>query len=406
VRHVDSINKIKKTPFETGVTSGAIKILRDEITAAYLSSLEGVAFRPRKTSGIKIAYTPLHGTGYKIIPRILNHFGFTQVITQNEQSIPDPGFSTVKYPNPEEKETMKMVVELARRENADIIMATDPDADRMGIGFKGAGGDYILINGNQIGTMLAYYLLSRYREAGSLPKNAAIIKTIVTTELQREIAAGFGCHIYDVLTGFKWIAAKMKEFDETGSATFIFGGEESYGYLPVPFVRDKDAVSSCYFFAEMADWLKSKNMTLSEFLDEIYASYGLFTEDLHSLTLKGMEGVEKIKSIMDRFRKTPPTEFSSIPVERIADMGSLVMKNIKTGGEIKISGIPASNVLKFFLADGSIITMRPSGTEPKIKFYFSVRESATRETLSSAKSRISGKIEGLKNDLLKRIDAV
>ena len=406
VRKIDSINKIKKVPFEQGVSSGTVTILRDEITAAYIKSLEGIALRPIRPSDIKIAYTPLHGTGYKIVPRILNHFGFKQVKLQKEQSIPDAKFSTVKYPNPEEKETMKMVVDLARREDADIIMATDPDADRMGVGFKGADGVYLLINGNQIGTMLAYYLLSRYRELGSLPKNAAIIKTIVTTELQKEIAEGFGCKIYDVLTGFKWIAAKMKEFDDTGKSTFIFGGEESYGYLPVPFVRDKDAVSSCYFFAEMADWLKSKNMTLSGFLDEIYTSYGLFLEDLYSLTLKGLEGTEKIRLIMDRFRKTPPAEFSSIPVDRLADIENLVMKNLKTGAEEKIADIPSSNVLQFFLSDGSKITMRPSGTEPKIKFYFSVRESATPETLSSAKSRISGKLEGLKRDLLKKIDSV
>ena len=406
VQNVDSIKKIKKIPFEEGVSSGIITILRDEITAAYINDLEGVALRPKKTSAIKIAYTPLHGTGYKIVPRVLDHFGFKEVITQKEQSIPDANFSTVKYPNPEEKETMKMVVDLAQRENADIIMATDPDADRMGIGFRGAAGEYILINGNQIGTMLAYYLLSRYRDHGSLPKNAAIIKTIVTTELQREIAEGFGCKIYDVLTGFKWIAAKMKEFDESGKASFIFGGEESYGYLPVPFVRDKDAVSSCYFFAEMADWLKNKNMTLSEFLDEIYASYGLFLEDLYSLTLKGIEGTEKIRLIMDRFRETPPAEFSSIRVDRLADIGNLVIKNLSSGKEEKIEGIPASNVLQFFLADGSKITMRPSGTEPKIKFYFSVRESVSRETLSSAKSAISIKLEALKQDLLKKINAV
>jgi phosphoglucomutase len=405
VEKVDSINKINKISFAEGVSSGNIKILGDEITVAYIKDLEKVTFRPKKASAVKIAYTPLHGTGYKIIPRTLKEFGFTDVIIQKEQSIPDPDFSTVKSPNPEEKETMKMVIDLARAENADIIMATDPDADRMGIGFREPDGEYVLINGNQIGTMLEYYLLSRSRERGTLPKNAAIIKTIVTTELQREIAVGFGCKIYDVLTGFKWIASKMKEFDDTGSATFIFGGEESYGYLPVPFVRDKDAVSSCYFFAEMADWLKSKNMTLSGFLDEIYVSYGLFLEDLYSLTLKGIEGTGKIKIIMERLRKTPPVEFSSIPVERVADMGSLVMKNLKTGIDEKITGIPGSNVLQFFLADGSKITIRPSGTEPKIKFYFSMRETVSRDTIPAAKSQIKTRLEALKDDLLKKISA-
>ncbi len=403
VNLVDSISKIKKIPFQDGVSKGLIKIIADEINIAYIAELEKAALRPRGKSSVKIAYTPIHGTGYRIIPRILNHFGFSEVMVQKDQARPDGNFPTVTYPNPEEKEAMELVTDLARSTGADIILATDPDADRMGVGFKEDDGKYVLINGNQIGTMLEYYILSRSRENKTLPANAAVIKTIVTTELQRKIAEGFNCAIIDVLTGFKWIAAKMKEFDDDGTSTFIFGGEESYGYLPVPFVRDKDAVSSCYFFAEMTDWLKGRNMTLSGFLDEIYSSYGLYLEDLASLTLKGKEGTEKIKGLMENFRKTPPPAFSSIPVESVADIKNLVMKNMKNGSVQPIRGLPGSDVLQFYLADGSKITMRPSGTEPKIKFYFSVRGDTDRQTLADGKKKVREKLEVLKKDLMKMI---
>jgi phosphoglucomutase len=406
VNKVDSVEKIRKISFDEGVSSGIIRLLGDEVTGAYIRDLEQAVLRPAGNSKVTIAYTPLHGTGYKIIPRVLRHFGFTNIVIEEEQSKPDGNFPTVASPNPEEKDALKRVTELARVENADIIMATDPDADRMGIGFKDRNGGYLLINGNQIGTMLEYYILSRSREAGTLPANAAVVKTIVTTELQRKIAEDFKCRIHDVLTGFKWIAAKMKEFEDTGSATFMFGGEESYGYLPIPFVRDKDAISSCYFFAEMTDWLKSKNMTLVDFLDEIYLSYGIYLEDLHSLTLKGMDGTEKIRMMMERFRKEPPVEFCGIPVDVVADIKNLVRKNIRTNTEEKIREIPGSNVLQFILSDGSKITMRPSGTEPKIKFYFSVRQSVEGKDLAGGMGLAREKLGGLKASLLKKVDAV
>jgi phosphoglucomutase len=406
VNNIDAIGKIKRISFDEGVSSGRIRVLGDEVSEAYIRDLEHAALRPKGDSQVKIAYTPLHGTGYRIIPRVLENFGFKNIVIQKEQARPDGNFPTVASPNPEEKDALKLVTELARSGDADIIMATDPDADRMGIGFKDRSGGYLLINGNQIGTMLEYYILSRSRENGTLPGNASVVKTIVTTELQRKIAEDFKCTIHDVLTGFKWIAAKMKEFDDTGNSTFMFGGEESYGYLPVPFVRDKDAISSCYFFAEMTDWLKSKNMTLSDFLDEIYITYGLYLEDLHSLTLKGMDGTEKIKLMMDRFRKEPPADFCGIGVETIADIKNLVRKNIRKGTEEKITEIPASNVLQFFLSDGSKITMRPSGTEPKIKFYFSVCEPVDGKNLSAGMIEVRKKLDALKADLLKKVDAV
>ncbi len=406
VNRIDSIDKIRKLDFEEGRTSGLIKILGDEIVEAYIGELEGKALRPIGPSEITIAYTPLHGTGYKIIPRVLKHFGFTKVIPQEEQSKPDGRFPTVKYPNPEYRETMKLVTELARAHNADIIMASDPDADRMGIGFKASDGGYVLINGNQIGSMLEYYLLSRSRENGTLKDNAAVVKSIVTTDLQREIADDFHCKMYNVLTGFKWIASKMKEFEERKDATFMFGGEESYGYLPVDFVRDKDSVSSCYFFAEMADWLNGKGMGLRDFLDEIYLRYGLYQEDLHSLTLTGAEGSKKIDEIMDRFRNSPPREFRGIKVVGILDIENLLTKNLVAGTEEKITYLPSSNVLQFILSDGSKITMRPSGTEPKIKFYFSVKEKVEGNTLPDRKASIRKKLDSLKKDFLEKVQAV
>jgi phosphoglucomutase len=406
VTRIDSIDKIRKLDFDEGRKSGLIKILGDEIVEAYIGELEGKALRPIGPSGITIAYTPLHGTGYKIIPRVLKHFGFTKVIPQEEQSKPDGRFPTVKYPNPEYKETMKLVTELARAHNADIIMASDPDADRMGIGFKASDGGYVLINGNQIGSMLEYYLLSRSRENGTLKDNAAVVKSIVTTDLQREIADDFHCKMYNVLTGFKWIASKMKEFEERKDATFMFGGEESYGYLPVDFVRDKDSVSSCYFFAEMADWLKGKGMGLRDFLDEIYLRYGLYQEDLHSLTLTGAEGSKKIDEIMDRFRNSPPLEFRGIKVVGILDIENLLTKNLVAGTEEKITYLPSSNVLQFILSDGSKITMRPSGTEPKIKFYFSVKEKVEGNALPDRKASIRKKLDSLRKDFLEKVQAV
>jgi len=406
VSKIDSMDKIKRADFDEGRNSGLIKIVGDEITAAYIKELELKALRPIGASNIKIAYTPLHGTGYKIIPRVLKHFGFTNLFLQEEQSKPDGGFPTVKYPNPEVEETMKLVTDLARERDADIIMASDPDADRMGIGFKGSDGRYRLINGNQIGSMLEYYLLARSRENGTLKKNAAVIKSIVTTDLQREIAEDFDCKTYNVLTGFKWIASKMREFDETGDASFLFGGEESYGYLPVDFVRDKDAVSSCYFFAEMTDWLSGRGMSLQDFLDEIYIKYGLYLEGLHSLTLTGVEGSRRIGAIMESFRKAPPRQFCGIKVAGVLDIENLVGKNLLAGTEEKITSLPSSNVLQFILSDGSKITIRPSGTEPKIKFYFSVREEADADTLDEGKASITKKLESLKQDFMEKVSAV
>ncbi len=406
VKEIDTINRIKKIDFNDGIKDEIITVIGDEIRNAYIQRLEEKALRKKKESDLRIVYTPLHGTGYRIIPMVLRHFGFNNISPVKEQSEPDGNFPTVKYPNPEERDAMHLALELAKECDADLIMATDPDADRMGIGFKDDKGTYQLINGNQIGTMLEYYLLKRLSSERRLPANSSIIKTIVTTDLQEEIALRYNCSVENVLTGFKWIARRMRDYDNTGERTFIFGGEESYGYLPVDFVRDKDAVSSCYFFAEMADWLTDNGSTLNEFLKEIYLEFGFYLEDLHSLTLKGKEGMENIKKIMEEFRSNPPGSFADKEVVRIDDIKSLKTIDRKTGKEKTIETLPPSNVLQFFLGDRTKITMRPSGTEPKIKFYFSVNEKANKNNIEQVRSRLKSKIDSLKSDLLASVNKV
>lgn len=405
VKEIDSIGRIKKIDFDAGVKNGMITVIGDAIRNAYMERLEERALRRKNESRLRIVYTPLHGTGYRLIPMVLSHFGFNNISPVTEQSVPDGSFPTVKYPNPEEREALYLALELAEKCDADLIMATDPDADRMGIGFKGDDG-YRLINGNQIGTMLEYYLLKRLSSEQKLPAKGSIIKTIVTTDLQEEIAKRYNCRVENVLTGFKWIASRMRDYDSTGESTFVFGGEESYGYLPVDFVRDKDAISSCYFFAEMADWLMENGRTLNEFLNEIYLEFGLYLEDLHSLTLKGKEGMEKIGRIMEAFRNNPPGGFAGIEVIRIDDIQSLKRIDPQRGEDEAIDRLPRSNVLQFFLGDSTKITMRPSGTEPKIKFYFSVNEKTDKENLADVRRELENKIDALKRDLLEKVNSI
>ncbi|PKL35064.1 MAG: phosphoglucomutase [Spirochaetae bacterium HGW-Spirochaetae-1] len=406
VKKIHSISEIRRMDFDTGAAGGVITVINNEITESYIRQLEKYTHRTSTSSDISIVYSPLHGSGYSVIPEVLRHFGFNNIHLEEKQSIPDADFSTVKSPNPEEKETMSLAIEMAEKIGADIVLATDPDADRMGVAFKDSSGNYTLINGNQIGTMLEYYILARCREDSTLPAGATVIKTIVTTELQREVASSFQCGIIDVLTGFKWIAARMKDFDADNSRTFLFGGEESYGYLPVPFVRDKDAVSSCYFFAEMTDWLKRQGKTLHNLLDEIYLKYGLYLEDLHSLTLKGKDGLERIRDIMKSFRQAPPKDFGGRAVKEFRDIKSGTVTNLITGDETILTDLPSSDVLQFLFVDGTVITMRPSGTEPKIKFYFSVKKKTSRGMLKEDKADLYTQIDMLKKELLAKVESM
>ncbi len=403
VNKIQSILDITKKEYDDAVSEGLIISIGDDIIKSYIQNLEKFALRDKKQSDVMIAYTPLHGTGYRLVPEVLGHFGFTNCHVVDAQAKPDGNFPTVKSPNPEERPTMEMVLDLGRQKNADIILATDPDADRMGVAFRDNEGEYILINGNQIGTMLEYYILSRLKESGDLPGNGVIVKTIVTTDLQEKIASDFNLTTENVLTGFKWIARKMYEYDKTGSHRFIFGGEESYGYLPVTFVRDKDAISSCYFFAEMTDWLREQGRSLNDFLEEIYSKYGYYLEGLKSITLKGMEGMEKIQSIMKSFRSNPPHELHGVPVVSISDFDAGINTEVSTGTTIQLEGLPKSNVLQYFLEDGSKVTMRPSGTEPKIKFYFSVNREGEGNNMREMQNILEKKIDNLQSSLMEKV---
>ena len=367
VQKINAITQIKKIDFHQAAGNKLIQLVGNEIINSYADKLSKVIFKSQELSPINIVFTPLHGTGYKIVPMILQKFGFTNVHVVEKQANPDGNFPTVASPNPEEPEALTMAIALAKTINADIVLATDPDADRMGVAFKDTNGEYTLINGNQIGSMLLYYILLQRQHHNRLPRNSFVVKTIVTTELQQAIADQFNVSMENVLTGFKWIAKKIREYEHTH--TFIFGGEESYGYLPLDFVRDKDAVSSCYFFAEMTHWLHKQNKTLNDFLDEIYTTFGYYNEKLVSLTLKGVEGIEKIKIIMKHFRSNPPQQFAGIKVVSILD-GKAGIVDIARGATKK-TNLPPSDVLQYSLENGSKVTMRPSGTEPKIKFYFS-----------------------------------
>jgi phosphoglucomutase len=409
---IDEVNKIKsphqilKEDFAKGLKKNLILIVEDKILELYLKKLDKMATKSKFNSEVKIVYSPLHGTGYKIIPQVLSHFKFNNLFIQSDQAKPDGNFPTVKSPNPEEKEAFKLSLELATKVEADLVVATDPDADRMGVAFEDHQGGYLLINGNQIGSLLLYYLLLKNQKQFQGQGKGLIIKTIVTTDLQKKIAEDFGLELKEVLTGFKWIAAMMDVYEAKKGYHFIFAGEESYGYLPVDFVRDKDAVSSVYFMAEMTSWLKEQGLKLIDFLDQIYLKYGLYLEDLHSLTLKGFEGQETIKKIMKNFRSDPPQKIGDKKIDKIFDYKSLIIKNFlaTTKREEPLKDIPASNVLQFFLEDGSKITMRPSGTEPKVKFYFSVNQSTSPESIERDKKDLEKYLQDLKESFLEEIN--
>ena len=358
------INEVQKitSPAMVKFTGGEenIQIVGDEVDAAYLKDLSTLHLSPesvKKNADIKIVYTPLHGTGVKLVPRALKEMGFTNIFNIPEQDVNDGNFPTVKSPNPEEKSALAMAVAKAEEVGADLVMATDPDADRVGLAVRDDKGEIILLNGNQTAAILSYYLLKRWSDLGKLNENTYMVKTIVTTELLAAMAKSFNVKIYNVLTGFKFISAIVRENE--GKATFIGGGEESYGFNVGEFVRDKDAVIACSLAAECAAWCAEQGKTLYALLMDIYAEFGLYKEDLLSLTKKGKAGVEEIQEMMKNFRATPPAELGGSKVVKVIDY------NLP-----EQTGLPKSNVLQFYTEDGSVVSIRPSGTEPKIKFYF------------------------------------
>ncbi|MBN1198715.1 MAG: phospho-sugar mutase [Bacteroidales bacterium] len=367
-----------------------------EIDEAYMAQILTLQLSPDSVSRekeLKIVYTPLHGTGLTIIPDVLRRFGFTNIMVVEEQATADGNFPTVHSPNPEEHDALSMAIQLAETENADLVMATDPDADRVGIAVKGPAGNFILLNGNQTAALLFYYVLNRWKELGKFTGNEFIVKTIVTSEILRDISQSFKLQYFDVLTGFKFIADVIRQHE--GRKTFIIGGEESYGYLIGDFVRDKDAVSACAMIAETAAWVADQGKTLFDLLLDIYITYSFYKERLLSLTKKGKTGADEIQQMMVNYRTNPMKYINGIRVVSIKDYLSLEEKNLETGRITPIH-LPSSNVLQFILEDGSVISVRPSGTEPKIKYYFGVRAPLKqRSDYDKTNSFLDDKIEGI-----------
>jgi len=323
----------------------------------------------KKFNNIPIVYTPIHGTGKILVPPTLKMFGFTNIISVPEQDMPDGNFPTVKSPNPEEPDALKLALKKAVESNAELVMATDPDADRLGVAVKNKKGDFILLNGNQTCAILIWYILSQYKERNKYKGNEYIIKTIVTTDLIERISEAFNLEYFNVLTGFKFFADLIR--NNEGTKKYIGGGEESYGFLPGDYVRDKDAVASCALTAEATAWAKSRGMSLFELLLDIYIKYGFFKEKLFNIVRKGKEGAGEIKVMMTGYRNNPPEKINNSKVVMVNDYETQISHDILKGTKTKLN-LVKSDVLQFYLADGSKISVRPSGTEPKIKFYFSV----------------------------------
>ena len=368
VNAVTSVEQIRWTGGEE-----LIKSISHEVDDEYLARIKALTLNPEAIAhqhDLRIVYTPLHGTGITMVPQALEMYGFTNVTVLESQRKPDGDFPTVASPNPEERVAMELAIRKADEINADLVLATDPDADRVGIAVRDDHGRMVLLNGNMTGSLLVYYILSQWHKAGRLTGKEFTVKTIVTTELIRDISASFGVECPDVLTGFKYIAEQIAN---TPDKQFIVGGEESYGYLVSDFVRDKDAVSACCMIAEMAAVLADSGKSMYQQLQELYLQYGYYKESLLSITRKGQAGAAEIQQMMDNFRSNPPREINGSPVVKMMDYKNRVATDLGNGTTTPIT-LPKSDVLQFFTADGTKVTVRPSGTEPKIKFYFGVKE--------------------------------
>jgi phosphoglucomutase len=398
---IQKVNEVKNEleifvqPEEELKEKGMIQIIGEKVDRFYLDQLLTISESPEISTDVNlsIVFSPLHGTGLKMVEQGLSALGYQNVHVVKEQSAPDPGFSTVKSPNPEEKEAFRLAIRDGKEKNADILIATDPDADRLGVAVKGRNGEYVLLTGNQTGAILMDYILSRKQAKGTMPTNGRVFKTIVTSELGRKVAEAYGATVEDVLTGFKFIGEKIKTYEKTGEFEFLFGYEESYGYLIGDFARDKDAIQAVLMAVEAAAYYKKQGKTLYDVLLVLYERFGFYQEGLESLTLKGKEGSEQIQSILKSFRENPLTELCGIPVETSEDYKSSIRKS---AGKVEIISLPKSNVIKYFLQDSSWICLRPSGTEPKIKFYFSVVGNSLEDSQL--------KLNQLKEELMLRID--
>ncbi|WP_026945714.1 phospho-sugar mutase [Algoriphagus marincola] len=374
-----------------------IEYIEEDFDQIYLDKVKGLSLEPsaiQKQKDMPIVFSPIHGASGKMVPEALEAFGFENIHVVKEQAEPDGTFPTVIYPNPEEAEALAMSIELGKKVSAELILACDPDGDRYAAVVPNEEGEFELLNGNQTGTLLTYYLLSKWKEAGKLNGKQFMVNTIVTTELINRIAEGFGVKCFNVLTGFKNIAAIIRDLE--GKETFIGGGEESYGYLVGDFVRDKDGVSACAMVAEAIAYYKTQGKTVFEVLAEVYQQFGFYKESLISITKKGKDGAEQIQALMMDFRTNPPKTMDGIAVETIYDVKESTIQHVKSGKKEKLD-LDSSNVMQFYLEDGSKISARPSGTEPKIKYYFSV--SAPLENVSDyrkVEQELTKRLEGLK----------
>ncbi|WP_314256809.1 phospho-sugar mutase [Granulicatella elegans] len=379
VRQVENPLAVDVVTKEELEQSALFEWIGEAVDAAYLEEIKSVSVNPAllsNTKDLSVVYTPLHGTGLMLTKRALDQAGFTGLHVVSEQATPDGDFTTVKSPNPEEAGAFEYAIRLGEETKADVLLATDPDADRMGAAVRQPDGTYQVITGNQIAAILLDYLLFAHQKAGTLPANAAAVKSIVSSELPTVIAEHYGAKMVNVLTGFKFIAEQIKKYEETNAHTFMFGFEESYGYLVQPFVRDKDAIQAVLLLTEVAAHFKSEGKTLYDGLQALYEKYGYFLEKTISVTVQGLEGPAKIKALLDGLRKEVPSNFGGIKVALAQDFS--VNQQVDAQGVTSEIGLPTSNVLKYILEDGSWIAVRPSGTEPKIKFYMGVK-AATQE---------------------------
>ena len=374
IRAIDNPFAVEVADVEAEKASGLIEVIGEAVDVEYLKEVKDVNINPALIEefgkDMKIVYTPLHGTGEMLARRALAQAGFDSVQVVEAQATPDPDFSTVKSPNPESQAAFALAEELGRQVGADVLVATDPDADRVGVEVLQKDGSYLNLSGNQIGAIMAKYILEAHKNAGTLPENAALCKSIVSTDLVTKIAESYGATMFNVLTGFKFIAEKIQEFEEKHNHTYMMGFEESFGYLIKPFVRDKDAIQAVLVVAELAAYYRSRGLTLADGIEEIYKEYGYYAEKTISVTLSGVDGAEQIKAIMAKFRNNAPKEWNATEITVVEDFKA--QTSTAADGTVTNLTTPPSDVLKYTLADGSWIAVRPSGTEPKIKFYIAV----------------------------------
>ena len=399
IAEVNKIRSAKEIQFKGN--KELIEILGEDMDAAYIEDIKKLSLSPEcieRHKDMKIVYTPIHGTGVTLIPRVLKEFGFTNIIDVPEQNVISGDFPTVVSPNPEEPAALELALKKAAETDADLVLASDPDADRIGLAVKNDNGEFVLINGNQIVTLFIYYLIDRWKANGKIKGKEYVIKTIVTSELIAKIAKKNGIEYFDCYTGFKWIASVIRENE--GKKTYIGGGEESFGFLPADFVRDKDAVSSCALMAEMAAWAKDNGKSLLDLLADIYVEFGYSKEEGVSVVKKGKSGAEEIEAMMVNFRNNPMTEIAGSKVILIKDFSTLVGQDLSENEKIVLDMPTTSNVLQYFTEDGTKVSIRPSGTEPKIKFYIEVSSNLKdKNDLPEAESKVRGKINAVKESL-------